>query len=338
MDDTQNKTEGNLPSISFVIPVYNAGRLFEGLLESIRSQDYPRNKIEIVASDGGSTDETVEIARKYDCRVVDNAMRFCEPGTSVGFQNATNELVCIIAADNRLPQKDWLKSMIKPFLENEDLVAAEPVWFKYDREGSPSDRYCALFGNNDPVAFYLKRRDRLMQTETRWNLPGEVIKDNHDYFLIRFSRDDLPTVGSQGFLIKRNLLLKTNYKPYLFHIDSNLELVEMGYDRYAMVKQDIIHLHSKSAFEFLQKLKRNFDWFIYFNPHRKYKWQTSRLRLAAIAIMMLTFIKPMYDAVRGYSKIHDIAWFLHPLFCFCVVFIYGFATVKWQLVRLIGRE
>ena len=46
----------NYPSISILIPTLNAASVLGKSLESISNQDYPRNKIEIIIADGGSTD------------------------------------------------------------------------------------------------------------------------------------------------------------------------------------------------------------------------------------------------------------------------------------------
>lgn len=52
-----------LPLISIVTPSYNQGRFLEDTLRSVVSQDYPRK--EHLVFDGGSTDESVEIIRRY---------------------------------------------------------------------------------------------------------------------------------------------------------------------------------------------------------------------------------------------------------------------------------
>ncbi|MBU3956768.1 glycosyltransferase [Patescibacteria group bacterium] len=55
----------NLPSISVLIPTLNAASVLGKCLKSIVEQDYPKNKIEIIIAHGGSTDKTLEIAKKY---------------------------------------------------------------------------------------------------------------------------------------------------------------------------------------------------------------------------------------------------------------------------------
>lgn len=60
-------TSHELPLISVVIPSFNRADLLIPTLESILGQDYP--KIECIVVDGGSTDGTIEILRRYDKRI-----------------------------------------------------------------------------------------------------------------------------------------------------------------------------------------------------------------------------------------------------------------------------
>ncbi|WP_051292922.1 glycosyltransferase family 2 protein [Citrifermentans bremense] len=56
--------DGELPRITVVTPSFNYGCYLEACLDSILSQNYPN--LELLILDGGSTDNTVEIIKKYE--------------------------------------------------------------------------------------------------------------------------------------------------------------------------------------------------------------------------------------------------------------------------------
>jgi glycosyltransferase involved in cell wall biosynthesis len=325
----------NYPSISVIIACYNGEKRLVGLIDSIMSQDYPKDKMEILVIDDDSTDKTIEVAQGYSARVFRNGSHNIEKGKSIGLANAENELIFLIDDDNRLPSKDWLGKLVRAMQDNPDAVGAEAIYFAYNRKDPSANRYCSLFGINDPCAFYLKKRDRLTQAETAWTLPGKIISEKADYYLIEFDENTLPTVGSQGYLTRRDLLLKTNWKPYLFHIDSNVELIKSGHNKFVMMKLSVIHEHSSTLKHFIGKLHRNMSLFLQQSKLRRYNWTGNRGALVLAVLSMATVIRPLYDSIRGYLKKPDPAWFLHPLLCLVITFLYGFTVIKWYAGKIV---
>lgn len=89
------------PKISVVVPTLNQGKYIEQTLQSIINQSY--NHIEILVIDGGSSDNTVEIIKKYSSAI---AYWISEPdkgqsdAISKGLKKATGDVLCWINSDD----------------------------------------------------------------------------------------------------------------------------------------------------------------------------------------------------------------------------------------------
>lgn len=55
-----------LPRVSVIIPAYNAAGKIESKISNTLALDYPHDMLEIIVVSDGSTDRTVELARKYE--------------------------------------------------------------------------------------------------------------------------------------------------------------------------------------------------------------------------------------------------------------------------------
>ena len=57
--------ENNLLFVSIIIPCRNEEKYIAKCLDSILSQDYPKDKLEVLVVDGMSEDKTKEIVKDY---------------------------------------------------------------------------------------------------------------------------------------------------------------------------------------------------------------------------------------------------------------------------------
>jgi len=97
---------------SVIVPALNEETYIEACLKSISKQTLPRNSYEIIVSDGGSNDRTVEIARKYADRVVISKKRGIWWGRNQGAEFAKGKYLVFIDADTRI-KEDYLEIVHK---------------------------------------------------------------------------------------------------------------------------------------------------------------------------------------------------------------------------------
>jgi len=327
-----------LPTVTIIIITWNVERTIEGVLKTIEMQDYPKNLVDILVVDGNSNDKTLEILsqkRTLPLRVVQSEYpKDPEACRGVGLRHAKGEIICFIDADNYLPNKGWLRKMIKPFINHAEIVGTETIRFGYRRSDNYLNRYFALIGSADPVGLYLGKADKLSYISDKWSIYGNVIYKERDYFLVTFSTHQFPTLGSNGFCARRKLLLKAKSDPRnYFHIDVPLDLAMLGYSTYGVVRETILHDTATTLWSFITK-RANYMKLHYQSraADRRYRvFDPSRtedlVRIILFIFFSLTFVQPLYVSLKGYMKKPDPAWFIHPIFCFSIMTIYSYAVI-----------
>lgn len=110
-----HKTEGKkMLFVSIIIPTRNEEKFIRKCLESLTTQNFPRNQYEILVIDGESEDRTIEIASEFSVKIIQNQKRKLAPAYNLGIKNATGEIVAFIDA-NAYADQDWLSLMIEDF-------------------------------------------------------------------------------------------------------------------------------------------------------------------------------------------------------------------------------
>jgi len=100
--------------ITAVVCVKNGGKTIERTLLSIKSN----NVEQIIVVDGLSTDDTLDIARKYADKILSDEGKGLAYARQIGAENASSEFVAFVDADAVLPRNDTLLSMLTEMLSN----------------------------------------------------------------------------------------------------------------------------------------------------------------------------------------------------------------------------
>jgi GT2 family glycosyltransferase len=109
-----------MPSISVIVPVRNEARGIEPALRALLTQEFPRDRFEVIVADGASTDETVPIVRRLQAEfdnlhLVFNAGRFSSAGRNTAIRHATKDVAVIVDGHCTVPDRDYLKNLSDAF-------------------------------------------------------------------------------------------------------------------------------------------------------------------------------------------------------------------------------
>jgi len=325
-------------SISVILPTLNASRTLERCLASVRAQEYPRELVEIVIADAGSTDATLEIAERYGVdRIVPNPLKTGEAGKAAAIEASTGDILALIDSDNIFDDIGYFKKAAELF-DDVSIDSVEPLAWTYDPDDTLVNRYCALLGMNDPVSLFLGNFNRYSHLSGAFtSLPVTVVRVDDVAIVADIDPERVPTFGANGFMIRRSTLEGIDWKPYYFDIDVFQQAVRTGRRRIGIVKTETRHLFCESVGQFRRKQARRIrDYFHHAKKMRRaYDYMgVPKIRYLWFVLATVTVVPLLFQSFRGYRNKRDAAWWFHVPACWITLWEYGWGTV----VSLFGAK
>ncbi|MCL4333835.1 MAG: glycosyltransferase family 2 protein [Candidatus Thermoplasmatota archaeon] len=230
--------------IDVVIPTLNSERTIEQCLKSIRSQTISDDLV-VTIIDGGSRDNTIEIAKSYNCKI------FLMPGMyGTGKNGARNygehitksPFVWLIDSDNILKESTVAERLIEPLSSDPSLNISVPMTAKDDSASS--------FNN------WISLRE--IDYVTRM-LSSAYLFQNGYYFL-----NDIYHGLSNATLIRRKALMEVG--GYDSDVRTLIRLRSMNLSKGVVdIKSHFFHNQVSSILEYLKKWNRRISKFSNFN-------------------------------------------------------------------------
>lgn len=111
------------PALSVVVCAYNEERLLDECLRSLAALDYPA--LDVIVCDDGSTDDTLQVARRYPVRVLALPHEGLSAARNAGARAATGQYVAYVDADAHC-HRHWAYHLMLSMEENGVVAAGGP--------------------------------------------------------------------------------------------------------------------------------------------------------------------------------------------------------------------
>lgn len=119
------------PSVTIAIPAYNEEDTIADTIESVRSTDYPQDKLEVIVIDDGSTDNTKEIAEEYEAKgditFISQENQGKGGALNTALDKASGELFGCVDADSMLGEQS-LKRIVARMDDAAGVASAMKVY------------------------------------------------------------------------------------------------------------------------------------------------------------------------------------------------------------------
>lgn len=116
--------KNNQPLITVIIVNYNGSRLLEVCLNSLLETEYPKNKIELVMVDNGSSDDSVKFVKRRFPSVnvlINKTNNYCQ-ANNLAILSSKAKYVALLNNDTKV-EKHWLKELVQ-VIDSDKSIAA----------------------------------------------------------------------------------------------------------------------------------------------------------------------------------------------------------------------
>lgn len=261
------------PLVSVVIATYNSSKTLDKVLLSLKKQTFSAKRLEILIVDGGSTDGTVEIARKYQSvRLIRNPKTEPVYAKFLGYHKAKGRYLMFLDHDEVLLGPRSIEKKISALKEQDKVKVVVGSNYRNPRSYPFVNQYINEFG--DPFSFFVYRiskDERFFLNSLRKRY--RMVRETPDYVtfdtgMIRTLKAPLVELVAGATMIDKEYFQKrfprTLKDPYLlphlfYFLIKDKKLV-------SVTKNDaVLHYSSDDLLKYLKKI----NWRIKNNIYRK---------------------------------------------------------------------
>lgn len=316
---------------------YNSDKTIEKALSSIRNQKFNQNEIEILVVDGGSTDRTIEIAKRYGATVLENPYRLPEPAKMIGLEYATGKYLCIMDSDEEVANDDMFEKRRK-LLDSHRELKCLAIGYQTPSTADVCCHYINMVG--DPFTCFIYRTFKN-------SMEGLIIRDGKYYeelgsYIAQYGKADIKPIGDSAVVMDLNYL-KQHYKLVFEHVTTAtlFDMIISDTKYVAYIKGDRNYHYSNSSLRtYLRKLKFRVVNNIFDAEGSGYSNKAAQnLKLSKrkylFPLYAISLIFPIIDGLKMTINYKHWIFLLHPFFSLYVLLeiIYQYSCKLMGLKR-----
>ncbi len=240
------------PFVSIINPIRNAARTIEKCLESLINLDYPKEKLEFIFADGGSSDSTVGIIQEWQKRhpqIILITIPSCKsPGQArnAALKVARGDYILFTDGDC-VVRRDWVDKILEPFFKDKKIgmVGGEILTLRTDRNNYV-EAYC-----EETKFLSVAGRCRLTAAGEypviKYGLPHEVNGNIHSPFFATanaaVSKEAADAVGREFWHEITNE-----------DVDFSIRIIKKGFRLYFQPTAIVEHMHRVNLKDYCKQL------------------------------------------------------------------------------------
>ena len=228
------------PFVSIIIPVRNAQRTITTTFEYLMAVEYPRERLEMIFADGGSSDDTVTIINEYKSQHPFIKLVEIPNCPSPGFartkalKEAGGDYIFFTDGDCA-PVKDWIDKVLEVFARDEKIgaVGGEIYTLQVDPHNLV-ESYCEGFGFNR-VAWRYGNLQEGVVPDLSDRRPTQICGHRAYFFVtanVAYRKEAVEDAGREFWS-----------RPTGEDIDFGIRVREKGWKFYFLPQASVKHMH-----------------------------------------------------------------------------------------------
>jgi len=212
-------TENGKIRVSFIVPTLNEEKYLPLCLEAIKKQKISNGEFEIIVIDNGSTDNTIEIAKKYGAKIFKAPGKTVAALRNIGAAEANGAYLAYVDADCIISD-NWIENALEHFVNPKVAAVGSPTKIQ-NKDSTWIQRH-----------WFLQRKDKPTVRHVTWLPTENLIVRKSAFENVKGFNENLITCEDADLCYRLN-------KNYLIISDPAVESIHLGEAR------DLKHFYRK---------------------------------------------------------------------------------------------